>query len=115
MALRGRCSKCRKANGSALHSGALCRKTRFRWVCGEEAISTYRSPSGYTTDFCSRCGSPVPAFQPDVEYVVLPARALDQDPGSRPIHHFFVGSKAPWYEIPDDGLPRFEEQASLVP
>jgi hypothetical protein len=105
------CSKCRKANGSAFHSGALCRKTRFRWVSGEDSICTYRTPSGYTTRFCRSCGSPVPSFQDPGEYVVLHAGALDQDPGSRPIHHFFVGSKAPWYEITGD-LPRFAEDAS---
>jgi hypothetical protein len=105
------CSKCRKANGSAFHSGALCRKTRFRWVSGEDSICTYCTPSGYTTRFCRKCGSPVPNFQDAGEYVVLHAGALDQDPGSRPIHHFFVGSKAPWYEITGD-LPRFEEDAS---
>jgi hypothetical protein len=106
------CSKCRKANGSAFHSGAVCRKSRFRWVSGEDAISEYRSASGYETRFCRSCGSPVPGFQPEGEgeYVILHAGALDQDPGSRPVHHIFVGSKAPWFEI-TDALPRFQEHA----
>jgi hypothetical protein len=37
--------------------------------------------------------------------------ALDGDPGIRPQCHSFVGSKAPWYELPDDGLDRFDEGA----
>ena len=36
--------------------------------------------------------------------------ALDQDPGIRPGAHQFVSYAAPWYEIPDDGLPRFPER-----
>jgi len=32
---------------------------------------------------------------------------LDGDPGRRSLAHFFVGSRAAWYEIPDD-LPCFE-------
>jgi hypothetical protein len=102
------CSKCRKANGSAFHSGALCRKTRFRWTSGEDAITAYQTESGYETRFCRRCGSPVPMFVADSQYAVLPAGALDQDPGSRPLRHIFVGSKAPWFEI-TDALPQSEE------
>jgi hypothetical protein len=102
------CSKCRKANGSAFHAGALCRKTKFRWTAGEDAVSAYRSQSGYATRFCSRCGSPVPMPQDDGEYVVLPSGALDGDPGARPLCHIFVGSKSAWYEIAD-ALPRYEE------
>ena len=53
------CSKCRKANGSAFHSGAICRGRKFRWIQGEESIRRYSSESGYTTHFCGNCGSPV--------------------------------------------------------
>jgi hypothetical protein len=102
------CSKCRKANGSAFHSGSLCRPSRFRWVAGEDAITTFRTASGYTTQFCRTCGSPVPSPANAEGYVVLPTGALDQDPGSRPWGHIFVGSKAPWYEIADD-LQQFPE------
>jgi hypothetical protein len=102
------CSKCRKSTGSAFHAGALCRKTRFRWLAGEAAIGEYRTPSGYTRRFCRTCGSLVPMFQDDGEYVVLHAGALEQDPGSRPVHHIFVDSKAPWFEI-TDGVPQSAE------
>jgi hypothetical protein len=102
------CSKCRKSNGTAFHSGSLCRASRFRWVSGGDEITVYRTPSGYATQFCRTCGSPVPT-PPNAEGLVsLPTGTLDEDPGSRPIFHFFVGSKAPWYEIADD-LPRYAE------
>jgi hypothetical protein len=39
----------------------------------------------------------------------VPMGSLDDDPGARPTRHIYVDSKAPWYEIPDDGLPRFAE------
>ena len=35
--------------------------------------------------------------------------STDGDPGIRPQFHNFVASRAPWEEIPDDGLPRFDE------
>jgi hypothetical protein len=37
----------------------------------------------------------------------LPLGGLDQAPGNRVEGHFFVGSKAPWFEI-TDGLPQHE-------
>jgi hypothetical protein len=101
------CSKCRKANGSAFHSGQLCRASRFRFVSGEDAVTEYRTPSGYTTRFCRHCGSPVPQLVED-GYVVVHAGALDEDPGTRPMCHIFVGSKAPWFEIAD-ALPQHAE------
>ena len=104
------CSKCRKANGSAFHSGALCRKTKFRWLRGEGEFREYRTESGYRVRFCRHCGSPVPMHLEDEPFVVLHAGALDVDPGSRPIHHFHVGSKAPWYEI-HGPLPCYDESA----
>jgi hypothetical protein len=107
------CSKCRKANGSAFHSGSLCRPSRFRWVSGEDRIAKYRSPSGYATQFCRICGSPVPSPPNREGFVVLPTGALEQDPGSRPICHIFVGSKAAWHEIADD-LPRFDEHGEMT-
>ena len=29
--------------------------------------------------------------------------------GIRPEFHLFVGSRAPWDELPDDGLPRYDD------
>jgi len=101
------CSKCRKVTGSAFHAAALCRRSGFRWVAGEALISEYRTASGYHVHFCSRCGSPLPAVLDDGSSVVISAGGLDGDPGSRPVRHIFVGSKAPWFEI-CDGLPQFD-------
>jgi hypothetical protein len=35
---------------------------------------------------------------------------LDGDPGIRPEFHTYVDSKAPWDELPDDGLPRYPDE-----
>ena len=34
---------------------------------------------------------------------------VDGDPGIRPQWHQYVAYAAPWEEIPDDGLPRYDE------
>jgi hypothetical protein len=38
----------------------------------------------------------------------LPLGNSDDEPNLAPQGHIFVGSKAPWFELPDDGLPRFD-------
>jgi hypothetical protein len=59
--------------------------------------------------FCSRCGSPIYSRRPGVPDVLrLRLGLLDDDPGRRSLAHFWVGSKAPWFEIVD-GLPQFEK------
>jgi hypothetical protein len=34
---------------------------------------------------------------------------FDENPGVRPSWRQFVSYAAPWEQIPDDGLPRFDE------
>ena len=46
---------------------------------------------------------------PEGEEVAIRLGSLDGEPGIRPQFHTFVASRAPWDEIPDDGLPRYDE------
>jgi hypothetical protein len=102
------CSKCRRATGSAFHASAVCRPDQFRWLQGEDAIAEYADTPRYTTRFCRSCGSPVPSFLADLDLMFLHAGGLDDDPGREIVHHIFVGSKAPWYEIRDE-CPQYQE------
>ena len=103
------CSRCRKSSGSAFGAELICRAADFRWSRGESSIRTYEAPvretpPGYQRVFCQECGAPVPGVRGDV--VLVPAGAIDDDPGIRPQGHIFVAYKAPWFEI-TDGLPQF--------
>ena len=55
--------------------------------------------------FCRTCGSAIPSVNPARNLAVIPTGTLDDDPGTRPQAHIFVGSKAPWDEI-RGALPR---------
>lgn len=79
--------------------------TNFR-LHGEESIERWKSPEGGVRCFCKRCGSAVPG-EPWEGLMFVPAGNLEADPGTRPLFHIFVGSKAPWYEI-TDALPRYD-------
>jgi hypothetical protein len=59
--------------------------------------------------FCSVCGSSLfGAWWPEGDEISIRLGAIDGDPGIRPQYRSFVGSKAAWDELPDDGLERYE-------
>jgi hypothetical protein len=102
------CSRCRKASGSAFGANADVRKQYWTWVAGEDLVREFESSPGIFRAFCGRCGAPIYARRPDAPDVLrVRLGILDGDPERRSLAHFWVGSKAPWYEITDD-LPRFE-------
>jgi hypothetical protein len=96
------CSMCRKQHGAAFGTYAAVNAADFRIVSGENRIARYRSSPGVTRTFCTRCGSTLQWLRETTpEIVDVALGVLDDDPGVRPSHHLFVGSKAPWHEITD--------------
>jgi hypothetical protein len=102
------CSKCRKASGVASNAVLNVRRERLTWLAGEDNLQTFTLPSGWSAVFCRTCGCPAPNPTPDGDRVWVPAGSLDADPGPRVAGHIFVGSKASWDIIGDDG-PQFDE------
>jgi hypothetical protein len=107
------CSRCRKHSGTFGGTQARIPREGFRLLEGEELIRVYRpAEDAAVKAFCSVCGSSLFGAQwPEGEEISIRLGALDGDPGIRPQCHSFVGSRAPWYELPDDGLERFNEGA----
>jgi len=102
------CSQCRKVSGVASNATIVVPAADFRWLAGEDLRQRYEKPSGWGTTFCRTCGSPLPQKMPGAEAYWVPAGLLDDDPGLRIAGHIWVGSKAPWDEIPP-GTPQFQE------
>lgn len=102
------CSMCRKAHGSAFRARGRVRTADLRWIRGEELVRFFESSPGEHRGFCSVCGSYIfTRFTARPHEVGFALGILDDDPGTRPVCHVFVGSKAPWYDI-EDQLPRYE-------
>jgi hypothetical protein len=105
------CSLCRKHSGTfGLTQGRVARDG-FRLIAGEELLRVFRPVGGTAMKvFCSVCGSSLfGGTWPEGDEVSIRFGSLDGDPGIRPQYHSFVGARAPWDELPDDGLPRYEE------
>ena len=82
----------------------------FRLLAGEALIRVYRPEGGRVKAFCTICGSSLFGGEwPDGDEISIRLGAIDDDPGIRPQFHTFVESRAPWDELPDDGLPRYPD------
>ena len=103
------CSICRRATGSNGIAVVVVDNDNFEWTNGEELIASWKKPdSDWEMWFCSRCGSPVPGSNDDSRMFV-PAGLIDDDSVSLHVaHHIWVGSKAEWDEIGDDGRRHLE-------
>jgi hypothetical protein len=102
------CSMCRKHHGAAFATFVTVPLMGFRWISGEDAVSTYQSSAYGKRAFCSKCGSVTPVIEPETGVVFCPAGNLDGELGIQSQSHRFVGSKAPWHTITDT-LPQHEE------
>jgi hypothetical protein len=100
---------CRKFHGSAFRARLSVSRSSFRFVSGEDLLTSYRSSADTIRRFCRICGSAmINSWDPEPDSYGLAMGSLDDDPGVRPVCHVFVGSKAPWYDI-TDGLPEHQE------
>jgi hypothetical protein len=98
------CSLCRKEGGSSSNSSTIIDAAKIRWAGGQEYISSYVRQTGFRSDFCSSCGSPVPHPLRSTSYYWVPVGLLDGNIHCEVVAHLFVGSKALWDTIPANGL-----------
>ena len=101
------CSRCRKASGTAFATNADVRRKYWKLLAGEDLVREFESSPGVIRAFCSRCGSPIYSRRPDTPDVLrIRLGILNDDPGRRSLAHFWVGSKATWFDIADT-VPQF--------
>ena len=105
------CSRCRKHSGTAAGTQGRVPREGFRLRAGGELVRVYLPEGGMAKAFCSVCGSSLfGGTWPDGPEVSIRLGTLDGDPGIRPQYRTFVASKAPWDDLPEDGLPHYPER-----
>ena len=103
------CSICRKATGANGIAVVMVDNAAFRWLRGEDQITTWKKPDAdWQGWFCRNCGSPLPGAN-DAARMFVPAGLIAEGGEHlRVAHHIWVGSKAVWDEIGDDGRQHVE-------
>lgn len=104
------CARCRKHHGAPFATFGIAPAASLKWQQGADAVVAGEAAPGMPRMFCSRCGSPAPTISESNGLAFVPVGTLDDDPGVRADGHYFVGSKAGWYELTDT-LPRHDRYA----
>ncbi|MGB5705690.1 MAG: GFA family protein [Arenicellales bacterium] len=101
------CIMCQKSHGGPF--GAYVTLDGFRWISGEDQITSFQSSEHCTRSFCSRCGTTLQFYdtrKPDI--ASLAVSALDGDHDATIGSHIYVNTRVDWHPILDD-LPQFSE------
>ena len=108
------CSLCRKQGGSSSNTATIVAAEHFRWLRGHERISSWVKETGFRSDFCSTCGSPVPNPLRNLPYFWVPAGLLEETNKLEIVAHLCVASKASWDLIGASGV-RYEDLLPNLP
>jgi hypothetical protein len=111
------CRECRRWHGHACSASASAKddlvirdnEGALRW------IDSPKSDAHGRRGFCSRCGSSLFWDAPGRPTTAIAAGTLDEPTGLRTISHIYTATKGDYYELPDDGLPRFAYSGNETP
>nr|WP_087025114.1 GFA family protein [Thaumasiovibrio subtropicus] len=90
------CSLCRKVSGSSSNSALIVARSHFQWRSGENQIKSFATPSGFKSEFCCHCGSPVPNLSADGQSYWVPAGLMSEPISTQVSAHVYVDSRANW-------------------
>jgi hypothetical protein len=99
------CSICRRFTGSSGIAVVLVQNSQFKWIAGQECVTRWKKPGAdWESWFCRICGSAVPGVN-DPKKMFVPAGSITSGVEHlRVAHHVWVGSKAAWDVIGDNGM-----------
>ncbi len=101
------CSQCRKAQGGPLAANIPVPVNQIEWISGQELLREFESSPGKLRAFCASCGSPVYSRRASLAGVLrIRAGLLDEPLDAVLAFHQHVRSRASWWPLCDDGLPR---------
>lgn len=98
------CSICRRSTGTNGNAVVIVDNHAFHWKAGREFIATWKKPGhDWQIWFCRVCGAQLPG-ENDKARMFIPAGSITEGGENlRVIHHIWVGSKASWDDIGDEG------------
>jgi len=101
------CSRCRKAFSSQASVSARVEPNEFKWLSGENQLTSFVNKQGFGIQFCKTCGSTLcSVMNGKIHQIFL--GCVNGDLEIEIDQHIFVGSKAKWEIIPE-GLLQYKE------
>lgn len=116
---RCHCSLCRRQSGTESNLATIVSNQQFRWLSGEDRIASWRKDSGYRSDFCTVCGSPVPNPLRSTPNTWIPAGLLEAQARLKVVADVNLASRAAWDSsvpigVQFDEFPEFNEFIALL-
>ena len=105
---RCHCSLCRRQSGTASSLAAIVANPQFEWLAGRDKITSWQMESGFRSDFCCACGSPVPNPLRTTNRMWVPAGLLDPQANLSVAADIYLGSKADWDPTQPAGMQHDE-------
>jgi ADP-ribosyl-[dinitrogen reductase] hydrolase len=100
-----------KSTCGGIHINRRRRSWHFRWLTGEDKLSSFESSPGKVRHFCSIRGSHLVAERAVQGHVILRFATLDDDPGQTPELTIWRSHEVPWL----DYGPKVPGYAELPP
>lgn len=101
------CKLCQRQSGSTSNTATMVHESDFNWLSGVDSITHWKKDSGFTSDFCKTCGSPVPNRLRETEFIWIPM-GLVEDFDAKVVAHICCESKAKWDTMQVD-VPAFAD------
>jgi hypothetical protein len=92
------CEQCRKQTGTGSSCGSVVTNDRFVWISGETKIKKWEKDSGFTSHFCSNCGSSVPNKFRGQELYWIPVGLVEGNKVET-VANIFSCEKASWSNV----------------
>jgi hypothetical protein len=106
-------------SGAASNAATIVSAEQFQWLQGEQSVVQYAKESGFKSEFCSHCGSPVPNKINGGNHYWVPVGLLESSEGLSVAAHLFAGSKMHWQSTDNkitqyDEMPEFSDVIALL-
>ena len=93
------CSLCRKQSGTGSNAATLISESFFEWLSATDLIATFKKDSGFTSCFCTCCGSPVPNRVGTSQLIWIPLGLLHDAPAMKQRLGLCLNSKIDWAPV----------------
>lgn len=90
------CSLCRMQSGTSSNLGTIIPSEKFTWLSSCDHIKRWVKDSGFTSDFCTHCGTPVPNELRGMAYYWVPVGTIHDAASVEIVAHLCVASKVSW-------------------
>ncbi len=88
------CTLCQKQGGTASNAGTIIPLDKFKWITGESSVQKWKKETGFSSNFCDVCGSPVPNIFRS-KYVWIPV-GLIENINTQAVANLWLSSKPGW-------------------